>query len=132
MKIYIDSDFKCHVSDDGNMTSVETSFFDGKCNVFIEGYRYVPAAEEWMDEAGKVFRGEMIAPWRPYSELDAAQLAYERGLVSEYSSAICEIEAAISAPEVWGTTSTIVEARKQNIITRINEIIETLTTSSTI
>ena len=27
--IYIDADFKCHVSDDGTMTAVETDFFDG-------------------------------------------------------------------------------------------------------
>ena len=27
--IYIDSDFKCHLVDDGTMTAVETDFFDG-------------------------------------------------------------------------------------------------------
>jgi len=29
--IYIDSDFKCHVSNDDTMRAVETDFFDGKC-----------------------------------------------------------------------------------------------------
>ena len=27
MKIYIDDDFKCHVTDDGTMQEVETDFF---------------------------------------------------------------------------------------------------------
>ena len=31
MTVYIDSDCKCHVSDDGTMTAVQTSFFDGMC-----------------------------------------------------------------------------------------------------
>ena len=37
--IYIDSEFKCHVSNDGNMSAVETNFFDGKCDAFVEGHR---------------------------------------------------------------------------------------------
>ena len=31
-KIYIDNGFKCHVTDDGTMTAIETDFFDGKCD----------------------------------------------------------------------------------------------------
>ena len=76
--IYIDSDFKCHVTDDGTFASFETDFFDGKCDTFIEGYRFVPAGEVWTRPDGKVFKGEMIAPWKPYSELAAAQAQYEQ------------------------------------------------------
>lgn len=76
--IYIDSDFKCHTFDDGTMTPVETDFFDGKCSTFVEGYRFVPAGETWTREDGVVFAGEMIAPWKPYAELAAAQAQYER------------------------------------------------------
>ena len=72
MKIYIDNEYKCHVSDDGTMTEVETDAFNGKCEAFIEGYRYVPAGESWAREEGEVFEGEMIAPWKPFAELDAA------------------------------------------------------------
>lgn len=82
--IYIDSDFKCHVTDDGTMKAVETSFFDGKCDAFIEGYRYVPAGESWTRSDDVVFTGEMIAPWKDYSELDAAQRTYERALLAQY------------------------------------------------
>lgn len=76
--IYIDSVFKCHTTDDGTMTPVETDFFDGKCPEFIEGYRFVPAGESWTRHDGVVFQGEMIAPWKPWSELDKAQREYER------------------------------------------------------
>lgn len=77
MKIYIDSDFKCHVTDDGTMSSVETEFFDDKCVIFIEGYRFVPEGKNWVRSDGVEFKGEMIAPWKPFAELDAAQREYE-------------------------------------------------------
>ena len=75
--IYIDTDFKCHTSNDGTMTAVETDFFDGKCDTFIEGYRFIPSGESWTRSDGVVFQGEMIAPWKLYSELAAAQAQYE-------------------------------------------------------
>lgn len=78
MMIYIDSDFKCHVTNNGTMTAVETPFFDGKCQEFIEGYRFVPTGESWTRSDSTVFQGEMIAPWKPYNELAAAQSQYER------------------------------------------------------
>ncbi len=88
MKIYIDSDFKCHTTDDDTMTSVETDFFDGKCNAFIEGYRFIPSGETWTRSDGHVFTGEMITAWKPYDELDAAQREYERQLLAEYAEAL--------------------------------------------
>lgn len=88
MKIYIDSEFKCHVTDDGTMKAVETDFFDGKCDTFIEGYRFIPSGESWVRSDGVVFRGEMIAPWKPYSELDNAQREYEKQLLAEYAEAL--------------------------------------------
>lgn len=78
MTIYIGADFKCHVSNDGTMTAVETDFFDGKCDAYIEGYRYVPDGKNWTRPDGIVFQGEMIAPWRDWHELNDAQKIYER------------------------------------------------------
>ena len=75
--IYYDPDFKCHVTDDGTMTAVETDFFDGKCDMFIEGYRFVPAGQTWTRSDGVVFKGEMIAPWEDYHKLQAYQQQYE-------------------------------------------------------
>lgn len=76
--IYVDSDFKCHVADDGTMTAVETDYFDGKCDAFIQGYRFIPAGKSWTRYDGVVFYGEMIAPWKDYVELDNIQQKYEQ------------------------------------------------------
>lgn len=86
--IYIDSEYKCHVADNGAMRSVETEFFDGKCTVFVEGYRFVPEGETWEREDGVKFENGMITPWKNYIELDAAQREYERELLLEYAEAL--------------------------------------------
>ena len=67
--IYIDSEQKCHVTDDGNMTAVETAHFDGKCDAFVEGCCLEPYGD-----------GCKIYPWKPYFELEAAQAQYEADL----------------------------------------------------
>ena len=77
MKIYIDSDYKCHVLPGEGLREFDVPFFDGKCQTFIEGYRYIPAGETWEREDGEAFTGEMIAPWKPYTELYIAQLEYD-------------------------------------------------------
>ena len=76
--IYIDSDFKCHVTNDGTYTAVETDFFDGKCDTFIEGHRLKPEGKTFVREDGEVFSGgRMITPWKDSRELAAAQAQYE-------------------------------------------------------
>lgn len=97
--IYIDTDFKCHTTNDGTFAAVETNFFDRKSNDYIEGYRFVPSGSTWVREDGEVFHGEMIAPWKDYAELAAAQREYEFELLkaenAEYEAALSEIEAAL-------------------------------------
>lgn len=92
--IYIDSDFKCHISDDGTMTAVETDFFDGKCDELVEGYRFVPEGKSWTRDDGEVFRGEMIAPWKDYNGLYTAQLEHE---LAEYETLINELYSEVTA-----------------------------------
>lgn len=87
-KIYIDSDFKCHVTNADNLTAVETDAFDGKCDAYIEGYRFVPAGETWVREDGVEFSGEMISPWKPFDELDAAQRECEREQLADAENAL--------------------------------------------
>ena len=77
MLIYIDTDCKCHVADNGNLKAFEVPFFDGKCAAVIEGYRYVPAGEAWTRSDGVVFEGEMIAPFVDSRILKAYQKQYE-------------------------------------------------------
>lgn len=93
--IYIDNDYKCHVTDDGTMTAVETVAFDGKCTEYIEGYRFVPTGQTWTRSDGVEFTGEMISPWRLWAELDAMQREYERQQLVQYESALSEIEIAL-------------------------------------
>lgn len=78
--IYVDTEFKCHVSnnEDNSLIAVETDYFDGKCDAFIQGYRFVPAGSSWTRYDGIVFTGEMIAPWKDYVELDNVQQKYEQ------------------------------------------------------
>lgn len=78
MIIYVDSDFKCHVTNDaGTYKAVETDAFDGKCKAYIEGCRYVPAGESWTRPDGKVFHGEMITPFKDSQFLETVQSLYE-------------------------------------------------------
>lgn len=102
MKIYIDSDYKCHATPADGLTAVETDFFNGKAPGYIEGYRFVPAGESWTREDGAVFSGEMAAPWKDWEELDKIQRVYEREQYdtltaqnAEYESALSEIETAL-------------------------------------
>lgn len=88
MKIYIDSEYKCHLVNDVAMAEVDIAFFDGKCGTFIEGYRFIPAGKSWTREDGETFYGEMIAPFKDYSELDEAQRQYEKELLSETQEAL--------------------------------------------
>ena len=88
MMIYIDSDFKCYVTSGEGLTPIETDVFD--------------AGQTWTRADGVVFTGEMIAPWKPWTELDAAQREYEREQYqalaaqnAEYEAALSEIETAL-------------------------------------
>ncbi len=104
MTIYIDTDYKCHTAPGPGLTAVETDAFTGKCTAYIEGYRFVPDGSTWVrsDGAGAIFQGEMVAPWKPWEELDAAQREYEREQYvavtaqhAEYEAALSEIETAL-------------------------------------
>lgn len=75
--IYIDAEFKCHTKDDEAHAVIETDAFDGKCDAFIEGYRFVPKGMVWMRSDGVAFPGPMRTPFKPLVELESAQKDYE-------------------------------------------------------
>lgn len=100
MLIYIDNDYKCHVTNDGTMTAVETDAFDDKCANLIESYRYVPAGETWTREGGKEFTG-MVAPWRGIHQYDGEQQQY---LVDKLAAARAESADMRAALSVLGVT----------------------------
>ena len=107
--IYIDSEFRCHVTNPDNvfneaaLSEYAKAFFADKCPAFIEGHRLKPAGETWVRDDGFVFSGgEMITPCKPYSELDAAQREYERQLLAEQTAELEDMRAALS---VMGVTT---------------------------
>lgn len=75
--IYLDSDFRCHLENDGTMTVVQTDTFDGKADAYIEGYRYVPEGQIWTRSDGVTFQGLMVSPAENYNSLIKAQEQYE-------------------------------------------------------
>lgn len=83
--IYIDSDYSCHVTNDGTMNAVETDFFDGKCDTYVEGYRY--------DQRNGYVQ---IYPYLPYNELDSAQREHEKQLLSQYEAFFEELYQEVS------------------------------------
>lgn len=91
MKVYIDNECKCHAAAADGLREFNVSFFDDKCDTFIEGYRYIPQGESWTREDGEVFQGEMIAPWKDFAELDAAQREYEREQLADAIAALNEL-----------------------------------------
>lgn len=79
--IYIDSEHKCHTTNDGTMTAVDVKyFFDEKCDAYIEGFCY-----EIRDNSTAIYA------WKPYNELDVAQRQYERQIKNEYKESLLEL-----------------------------------------
>lgn len=75
--IYVDSEHKCHVENDGTMTPIETAYFDGKCDAFVEGHCYE------VDDTGTA-----IYTWKDYAQLDQLQRAYEQALIADMENAL--------------------------------------------
>ena len=67
MKIYVDSEYHCHVTNpNGAFREIENDFFNGMCRTAVEGYCYD-------DSKGYV----QIYPWKLNDQLEAAQAQYE-------------------------------------------------------
>ena len=86
--IYVDSDFMCHTAAAEGRMPIETDAFDGKCDAYIEGFRFVPAGQTWTRADGVRFQGEMIAPRQDYAALERAQNEYEK---QQYEAAVDEL-----------------------------------------
>ena len=77
--IYLNKDFQCSVTEKSDtVQSIETDAFDGKCNAYVEGYRFIPEGQQWTREDGVVFEGEMIAPFKDSTQLEMVQSLYEQ------------------------------------------------------
>lgn len=76
MVIYLDSNYVCHLTNDGTMRAFETTAFDGMGEVCIVNSRFVPEGETWERSDGVVFQGQMISPVIPSSKMELAQTQY--------------------------------------------------------
>ena len=112
MIVYIDQDFKCHTISGTGLTAVETTAFDGKCTTYIDGYRFVPNGSTWVRSDGAVFQGEMIAPWKPWDELDAVQREYEREQVQNLTTQNKDLLSTIAdtVEEIYTSDLEVMEA----------------------
>lgn len=110
MKIYIDSDFKCHTQPGEGLREFETRFFSNVPDAYVEGYRYVPSGETWVrktptydinhevvGESETEFMGEMVAPWKPWDELDKILREYERTQNQELTAQNAELVDAMAS-----------------------------------
>lgn len=97
MKIYIDEAFRCHMQAGEGMTEAESAFFDGKCEAFIEAYRFVPKGSVWRREDGAVFHGEMIAPHADMAPALAAQQIWDKTIAEAAECAAAYDEGVQSA-----------------------------------
>ena len=85
------------------MTPVETNAFDGKCQKYIEGFRFVPAGETWTRDDGVEFHGEMVSPHTDYDIIAAYQEQYDASLV-EMEQLQAENADMKSALEIMGVS----------------------------
>lgn len=110
MKIYIDSDYKCHVAPGEGLREFETKFFSNVPDAYVEGYRYVPSGETWVrktptydinhevvGESETEFIGEMVAPWKPWEELDKILREYEQAQNQELTAQNAELVDAMAS-----------------------------------
>lgn len=101
MTIYIDNDYKVHLTDTGGLTAEEDDFFNDKCQALAEAYRLVPEGKTWTREDGEEFPGRIISPWKDLAEPEAAQREYEREQLAALKAQNADMAAAL---EVLGVS----------------------------
>ena len=104
MTIYINDDYKCYTSAADGRRAIETNEFDGKCQEWIESYRFVPAGERWVKPNGEMFRGKMVAPWKDLGEAYAAQAGYVTRKLAAAEADIAELDMALLDAEYENIT----------------------------
>ena len=52
MKVYLDSNYVCHLTNDGTMREIESEYLDGLAPTVIEKTRFIPENETWVRPDG--------------------------------------------------------------------------------
>lgn len=86
MRLFIDSECKCHVTNpDGTYTAIPAPpELEGKAPVYIEGFRVKPEGYTFTREDGKTFgpEGYSVSPWEDLALLERFQAQYEAQLTA--------------------------------------------------
>lgn len=93
MIVYIDNNYNCYASNDGTRREFETTFLEGKCPAYIEGFKYVPKGETYIDEGGRAYHGEMCIINADHNKLEKAQFEYE---LAQVKAELADADAALA------------------------------------
>lgn len=81
MIVYLDTENRCHTVNDGTMSAVEDSFFDGKCAAYIEGYKL--EEPDGLRRIYPVIDSRVLEAYQKQYEADAAELKDADAALSE-------------------------------------------------
>ena len=71
--IFLDSEYMCHLTNDGTRMEVQTEVLDHLCDNAIELMRYIPEGKTWVHPKGFTVYGEFV------QATDSAKIdAYQR------------------------------------------------------
>lgn len=72
--IYLDSNYMCHISNNGTWQEVTTDIFDSMCEKAIECYRFIPEGQVWKKSKTIILRGPFV---QAVTESSLIQQQYE-------------------------------------------------------
>ena len=58
--IYLDSNYMCHINNNGTRQKIVTDVFDSMCEKAIECYRFIPEGQVWKKTKAITLRGPFI------------------------------------------------------------------------
>ena len=123
--IYLDSDYVCHLVDDGTRRPIETNALDTVEDWHITFYRYIPEGESWTREDGKIFYGPALSLARSISEKETALiiLAKLKDMLGIYDNTLLTTQIwhnHIVTKEVEEVFNVYVQVNEENYITAID------------
>lgn len=93
--VYLDSDFKCHLANDGTMIEYKTDFFDDMNDNIIQYYRIIPEGKTWVRKDGQTFSGLIIATWGTSERIAQLNQQNMQTELSQLKEQIADMESAL-------------------------------------
>ncbi len=92
--IFLDPEFKCHLTNDGTMLEVQTDVFDIYTSKAVECFRFVPKGHTWIGADGRERHGEFIQAFRSGEVITAYQEQYEADAAQLEAEMLADLDAA--------------------------------------